>query len=145
MALAALIDRDCLMSLTERSLPKPVDTTSSRGALRCRVAVVFVAVASGIGCTGSGPVVGLRSDEVAGRIPAMKLAAEKRDLAAVPSLIDSLASDDSAERLYAIQALQRITGQTLDYHYYDTDANRAAAIERWKAWLAAQPRAAPKR
>src|SRR4051794_11618139 len=129
------------MSLTEWSLPKPADKTSLQVTLRSWIAVVIAAAASGAGCTGPGPVVGLRSDEVAGRIPAMKLAAEKRDRSAVPSLIDLLASDDSAERFYAIEALQRITGQTLDYHYYDTDANRAAAIERWKAWLATQPKA----
>src|SRR3954469_13904484 len=106
------------MSLTERSLPKPADTTSFQGSLRSRIAVMIIAAASGAGCTGTGPVVGLKSDEVAGRIPAMKLAAERRDLAALPSLIDALASDDSAERFYAIEALQRITGQTMDYHYY---------------------------
>ncbi|MDB5294334.1 MAG: hypothetical protein JWO31_317, partial [Phycisphaerales bacterium] len=44
-----------------------------------------------------------------------------------------------AERLYAAEALHRLTGQTHDYHYYDVEPKRAEAVARWRAWLAAQP------
>ena len=102
---------------------------------RCRIAallLLLIATGSSAGCAGSGPVVGLKSDEVAGRIQAMKLAAQRRDQSAVPALVLALESDDPAERLFAIEALERITGTNLGYHYYDSDAARAQAVRRWK-------------
>jgi hypothetical protein len=116
--------------------PVPLLRTAMRGCGRGALPAVFGAIITLAGCTGPGPVVGLKSDEVAGRIQAMKLAAQNRDAAAVPDLVTALASDDPAERLYAIEALHRITGQTLGYHYYDPEAKRAEAIQRWKDRLA---------
>ena len=34
--------------------------------------------------------------------------------------------------------LQKLTGETLGYRYYDDESARAPAIARWRAWLAAQ-------
>lgn len=98
------------------------------------------AVVCAVGCgPGSGPTVSLTSDDPAGRIPAMKSAAQKKDPAAVPKLVELLESDDPAERLYAIEALRRITGKTMGYTYYGSDAERAEAVARWKASIGAAP------
>lgn len=100
-------------------------------------AVVLLLVPSGCG-PGAGPAVSLTSDDPAGRIPAMKRAARTKDPAAVPKLVALLESDDPAERLYSIEALRRITGQTFGYNYYDSEPNREAAVGRWKQWLSEQ-------
>jgi hypothetical protein len=122
------------------TLPNQQSLPRRQSAMRgCRIAALLllsVVLGWSTGCTGTGPVVGLKSDEVAGRIQAMKLAAERRDKAAVPDLVAALESEDPAERLFAIEALERITGQNLGYHYYDSDAERAEAVKRWKERLA---------
>jgi HEAT repeat protein len=71
----------------------------------------------------------------AASIPAIQEAARKRDQSAVPALIKQLSSDDPAVRFYAIEALKKITGQTMDYHYYDDADERKPAIERWEKWM----------
>jgi hypothetical protein len=87
------------------------------------------------GCQGEGPKVGLKSDDPAGRMIAMKQAGQRRDAKAVPALVEGLSSDDPAERFYASEALERITGQTLGYHYYDSESAREQAVQNWKQWL----------
>jgi hypothetical protein len=68
-------------------------------------------------------------------IPAIQKAAAEREHKAVPALVVQLNNDDPAVRFYAIQALQRITGQTFDYVYYDEADARKPAIARWQQWL----------
>ena len=108
-----------------------------RRAISCHAAAILPTVAAALttpGCgPGEGPTVSLTSDDPAGRIPAMKVAAQRKDPAAVPKLVELLASDDPAERFYAIEALRRITGKTMGYTYYGSDQERAEAIARWKA------------
>jgi HEAT repeat protein len=87
------------------------------------------------GCSARSGPRGLASDDSAEKIPAIKRAGEQRDGRTIPLLIKELNNDDPAVRFYAIEALERITGQTLDYHYYDSEASRAAAVGRWEKWL----------
>lgn len=75
------------------------------------------------------------------KIPAIRLATNGNRQAAVPQLIEELASDDPAVRFYAIGGLKRLTGQTLDYVYYAPDDDRRAAVERWRTWFRQQPKA----
>jgi len=70
------------------------------------------------------------------KIPAIKASVQTNDTAVVRQLIKDLESDDPAVRFYAIGGLQRLTGQTFGYQYYADEQNRAAAVQRWKAWLA---------
>ena len=70
-----------------------------------------------------------------GNIPTIQQAGAEKNPKAVPALIGQLDSDDPAIRFYAIESLSSITGQTLDYHYYDTTEQRRPAIERWHRWL----------
>ena len=73
-----------------------------------------------------------------GKIPGDVIAVKEHDLSAVPQLITDLQSDDAAVRLYAIHALHKLTGQNLGYRYYDSDENRAAAVQRWQQWYKSQ-------
>lgn len=97
--------------------------------------LTWVAAMALIGCA-SPAGKGLRDDDASFKIPAIKQAVERNDRSAIPELINSLASDDAAVRFYAIEGLKRLTGQTLDYHFYDPEPDRLAAIDRWKQWQA---------
>ncbi|HEY2586431.1 MAG TPA: HEAT repeat domain-containing protein [Tepidisphaeraceae bacterium] len=68
-------------------------------------------------------------------IPAIQKAAETHDRKAVPALVAQLDNDDPAIRFYAIESLQRITGKSFDYHYYDDADDRRPTVNRWKQWL----------
>ena len=70
-----------------------------------------------------------------GKIPAIKDAVEAKDLAAAEQLVKDLDSDDPAVRFYAIQGLQRLTGETFGYRYFDDERERKPALEKWQAWL----------
>lgn len=76
----------------------------------------------------------LSSPDPAEKIPAIKQSGETRQGDAVAQLIKDLESDDPAVRMYAASALERITGRTLGYRYYEGEAKRAAAVARWQAW-----------
>jgi hypothetical protein len=86
-----------------------------------RIAVLFVSALGlcALSCARSEPPLG-RQDP-AYKIPAMKSAVGNKD--------------DSAVRLYAIIALEKLTGQTLDYEFYADRPDRQPAIQRWKQWL----------
>jgi hypothetical protein len=74
------------------------------------------------------------------KIPAMKKAVHQKDatLATRRQLVADLDSDDPAVRLYAIHALEGLTGQRLGYeHYLDRD-QRQPALKQWQQWLAEQ-------
>jgi hypothetical protein len=69
-------------------------------------------------------------------------AAAARELAnhgrreALPPLVRLLESDDPAARASASRTLRAATGQQLGYTAYDAPAPRAAAVQKWHAWLA---------
>ena len=68
-------------------------------------------------------------------IPAIQEAARTNDHNAIPAIVRQLDSDDPAVRFYAIEALQKLTGQTLGYQFYD-DANlRKDEVARWRRWI----------
>ena len=50
-----------------------------------------------------------------------------------------LIDDDSAIRFAAITALQRISGETFGYRYYDDALQRQPAIRQWQQWLKDHP------
>ena len=88
----------------------------------------------GLGC-GSSPVPSLASEDAGERIPAIREAGRRRDARAVPQLVAALKSDDPAVRFYAIQALERITGTTRGYRYFDGEDQRAAAVTSWESYV----------
>ena len=78
------------------------------------------------------------SPDAALKIPAIKASVRQRQktVRVATRLVADLESDDPAVRFYAIQGLQRLTGQTFGDRYYDDDARRKPAVVEWKAWLA---------
>lgn len=99
-----------------------------------RYGICFIFCALLCGCGSSVPA-DIRASDPTVRIPAIEQAARRRDIGSERQMVRDLASEDSAVRFYAIQGLYRLTGNTLGYHYYDDEAARAAAIEKWKNWL----------
>ena len=68
-------------------------------------------------------------------IPAIQQAAATNDQQAVPALVKQLNNDDPAIRFYAFGALQRMTGNSFGYRFYDDVDERRPAVKRWQQWL----------
>ncbi|UCG33639.1 MAG: HEAT repeat domain-containing protein [Phycisphaerales bacterium] len=77
----------------------------------------------------------LNSSDPQARINAVIEAAERQDEAAVPHLVDLLDDDDAAVRLFAVLALEKITGTRRGYDYAAPAWERGAAVQRWREWL----------
>ena len=78
---------------------------------------------------------GILDDNPAVKIPAMKRAGVVKDAAQEAPLVEQLMDEDAAIRFYAIEALKRLAGDDLGYHYYDDRSERDKAVERWRQWL----------
>lgn len=74
----------------------------------------------------------------ADEIRAVARAAEGDDAQDLERLIQALDSDDPAERMLAIAALNRLTGLTFGYDFAASRAERRAAIGRWVEWWRAE-------
>jgi hypothetical protein len=99
-----------------------------------RVAVLCGTLAS-VGCVHPRAPVVVTDPDPSVKIPAYKQAVRRKDRAAVRQLVADLESDDPAVRLYAIGALERLTGERLGYRYFDSDEARRPAVDRWRQWL----------
>lgn len=77
----------------------------------------------------------MADDDPAVRIRAMREAVdrERRDL--LPSLVNRLEDDDPAVRLFAIVALERMTGQRFAYRPESDRSERQAAVAAWRTYL----------
>ncbi len=103
----------------------------------CKSLGIAVSIAIA-GCSAPREARVLDNPDVSGKIPAIKIAVERQDMAATRQLITDLDSDDPAVRFYAIEGLQRLTGETLGYDYFADDEQRKPALSRWNEWLAEQ-------
>lgn len=103
-----------------------------------RVVLVWCGIAVAGGCFRSGERRDLASDDPSLKIPAIVHAVESEDDSSIRRLIDDLNSDDPAVRLYAIQGLERLTGESFGYRYYDDEPARRMAARRWREWLGAR-------
>ena len=77
----------------------------------------------------------LISERPAERIAAIKHAAEIGDKSVVTILVQRLEDPDEAVRFFAIIALEKLTGERFGYQYYDSQVERARAVERWRRYL----------
>lgn len=90
------------------------------------------------GCgSGFGPK-SVDSDDPSAKIPAIKQAADDKDMSHVAQMVKDLDSDDPAVRFYSIVALEKLTGDNFGYVYYQDEAERAPAVKRWNQWLASR-------
>jgi hypothetical protein len=95
------------------------------------------------GCSAPRPTIDVTNPGSSGIVPAMKKAVREHDLTAVRQLVKDLDSDDPAVRLFAIHALQALTGERYEYDYYADEVQRKPALAHWQQWLAQQEGAAP--
>ncbi len=101
------------------------------------IIAVNLAIAAG-GC-GHGPR-SVSDPDPANKIPAIEAAVSQNDRRVIPQLVTDLENDDPAVRYYADEALRRLTGQDMGYQYFADEDRRKPAVERWKQWLAKQPK-----
>jgi hypothetical protein len=92
-------------------------------------------------CTAPRPPLVVTDPDPSVKIPAYKKAVRKHDKAAIRQLVKDLENDDPAIRLYAIHALQEMTGETFGYRYFETDEQRKPAVRKWQQWLKAGEKA----
>ncbi len=75
--------------------------------------------------------------EARGRIVDALVEFTDGDAAVVDELLKLLVSDEEDDRYVAAKALRGLTAEKFGYEYDDDPQRRAAAIERWKQWWAA--------
>ena len=125
------------MRIPSRILPRSVDSDCSA----MKLAAWFLLVTTGsflAGCSEpTGPKL-ISNRDLDVKIPAIKRAVESDNKTEIAELVKELDDDDAAVRLYAIEGLQRLTGQDLGYRYYDDREARKPAVERWNKWLSEQ-------
>jgi hypothetical protein len=101
----------------------------------CRYTIpIALAAAACAGTTGPRTV---ENPDPSVKIPLIEKAVKNSDHSVVPQLVHDLRDDDPAVRMFSIDALHQLTGQTFDYNYYQDDAARLPAELRWEQWLAA--------
>ena len=102
------------------------------------LAVGWVVVALMLaGCRPGPPRRPLQDTDPIFLIPAIRATADAEAYEAIGRLIELLDSEDSAVRIYAIGALRDLTGQELGFRSWAPQAERQAAIERWRSWAVA--------
>lgn len=70
------------------------------------------------------------------RIDAVVEAARRHDKSLTPALVDRLDDEDPAVRMYAILALERLTGERMGYSYAAPTGRRREAVETWRRYIA---------
>lgn len=74
---------------------------------------------------------GFHAPDPASKLYAIRRAGDERDRTAVPHLVERLHDDDPAVRLFAIEALERITNERFDYNPYASADDRHASVMQW--------------
>lgn len=74
---------------------------------------------------------GFDAEDPASKLYAIRAAGTQSDQTKIPELIEQLNSDDPAVRMYAILALEKITGDRKAYDPYAPAHERNAAVRRW--------------
>lgn len=89
------------------------------------------------GCSLPSQRADFRSNDPQERTLAVGEAMRTADRTSVPRLIELLASSDPAERMFAINALETLTGETRGYRHWAPERERREAVRRWVDWYAA--------
>lgn len=99
------------------------------------MAVVVLALLGGVqsGCQPSaGRRERLNSTYAPTRAQAVVQSAEAGDATAIHKLVDLLEDEDRGVRMYSILALRRLCGVDYGYRYFESEAQRLIAVERWR-------------
>ncbi len=94
--------------------------------------LMLMAMGVGVGCAPRASEGGLESDNPAAQLYAIRRAGASGDAAAAPKLVEHLESDDPAVRMFAILALEQLTGERMGYNPYAPAPERREAVERWR-------------
>ena len=84
-----------------------------------------------VSCGASPTAGGFDAASPAARSKAIQTAAITGDLSAISKIVEQLDADDPAIRMLAIEALERLTGETYGYKHYDPAYARREAIAKW--------------
>ena len=84
----------------------------------------------------------IQSPVAAERIRAIRVFVQNANMDAIPQIVDRLDDEDPAVRFVAIVGLERLTGKRLGYRYGGAEADRAAAVSRWRRFIVVRPTAA---
>jgi HEAT repeat protein len=105
---------------------------------------VFVVWAS-TGCSAPTPNLcqRLQDEDPSVRVAAVIEAGKTKDPNAIPFLVDRLGDTETEVRFFAALALEKITGQTRGYRYYESSDRREEAIACWRQWLETQAASRP--
>jgi hypothetical protein len=101
----------------------------------CRVLIPLSLLAAA--CSGTTGPRTVANPDPAVKLPLVEQAVKNNDHSVVPQLVHDLRDDDPSVRMFAIDALHKLTGQTFGYTYYEDDETRVPAEQRWDQWLAA--------
>lgn len=96
--------------------------------IRLSILPAFLAL---IACGEPATTGGFDSPTPAARLHAISETAKSDDTLTLARIVEQLDSDDSAVRLMSITRLQRLTGETLGYHHYESRQNREMAVLKW--------------
>jgi hypothetical protein len=96
-----------------------------------RWSIACATVLAGSACAPSPTEAAFDSPNPASRLYAIEEAGKQRDKAAVAELVEQLESDDPAVRMLAIEALERIEGDTRGYCHEDPPYARREAVDEW--------------
>jgi len=103
---------------------------------RLAVLAAVLAFAVVAGCASVGPYrAAISSADVNERILGVRAAGQAGDRRAVPLLVDRLEDEDEAVRLFAIIALEKITGERFGYDYGKDSRGRAESVVRWRTYV----------
>ena len=94
-------------------------------------AIITLALIALPGCTPPVSEGGFDAADPGSKLYAIRRADSPDDADKIPDLIAQLNSDDPAVRMYAIVALERVTGTRLDYDPYAPAHKRDAAVRQW--------------
>ena len=98
---------------------------------RCWIMLTLIMPLLCTGCAPPANLGGFDSPDPASKLYAIRQAGESGDAKHIPQLVEQLDSDDPAVRLFAISALERITGQRLGYNPYADESTRRSTIDNW--------------
>jgi len=97
----------------------------------CNLLLVILMALTAAGCAPPASLGDFTSPDPAAKLYAIRAAGESRDRRHIEPLVEQLDSDDPAVRVFAINALERITGERLDYNPYQDEVRRRPAVEAW--------------
>jgi hypothetical protein len=108
-----------------------------------KLGVVLIATLTIGGCAVTPDPVGdvmtsLQSTDPSLRTRAVVKAGNEQDARAIPLLIDRLEDSDSGVRMFAGMALRKITGEDMEWRFYEANRKRHEAVKRWRQWQETQ-------